>query len=539
VTHAAIDPPVEPSSALRPTEVQGLRITTTMGGTIIPGLDLSVERGSIVGVAGETGSGKTTLGLALLGWQRPGLLRAAGTVSLDGEDLGTLPDDELRRIRGRRIVYVPQDPAIALNPAMRIRDALGEVLRAHGVRDHTQQIERIGDLLRQVGLPDDAGFLARFPHQLSGGQQQRVAIATGFLLDPEVVVLDEPTTGLDAATKASVLALIHDLARRRQASVLLVSHDLRMLLAATDRILIMRDGVIVEDAPSAELPRAGMHPYTERLLAALPDPTAHRVADHGATAGDGLSLRGLTARHASIVVTDGIDLDVAQGECVALVGESGSGKTTLARCVAGFHTEYAGTVAWDGQVLPREVRERSVVALRTIQYVFQNPYGSLNPRRTVGDTLVVAARTSRGVSRAAATAEAVRVLERVGMDASYLGAPPQTLSGGQRQRIALARALLAQPRLLVCDEVTSSLDVSVQAGIIELLMDLRRSEGLAMLFITHDLALVSSIASRTIVLQRGSIVEQGPTAQVLDHPGHPYTQMLLSHHDSTQTRDAR
>ncbi|MFN8519238.1 MAG: ABC transporter ATP-binding protein [Chloroflexota bacterium] len=534
-----VQPMGDSPSTPGPTEVQGLRVTTTTGSVIIPGLDLRVDRGSIVGVAGETGSGKTTLGLAILGWQRSGLVRAAGAVLLDGEDLGAMPEEDLRRLRGRRIAYVPQDPGMALNPAMRIRDALGEVLRAHDVRDHARQMARIGELFRQVGLPDDPGFLARFPHQLSGGQQQRVAIATGFLLDPEVVVMDEPTTGLDAATKAGVLALIHDLARRRQASVLLISHDLRMLLAASDRIIIMRDGVIVEDAPSAALPRPGMHAYTEQLLAALPDPTAHRVADHGATAGDGLSVRGITARHAGVVITDGIDLDVAQGECVALVGESGSGKTTLARCIAGFHTEYAGSVAWDGRVLPRGVRERGIADLRTIQYVFQNPYASLNPRRTVGDALAMAARTSRGVARAVAAADAERALERVGMDRSFLGAPPQTLSGGQRQRIALARALIAQPRLLVCDEVTSSLDVSVQAGIIELLMDLRRSEGLAMLFITHDLALVSSIAARTIVLQHGTIVEQGPTAQVLDQPSHAYTRMLLSHHDATQTRQSR
>ncbi|MBX3028779.1 MAG: ABC transporter ATP-binding protein [Chloroflexi bacterium] len=528
-----------PSTRSRPTEVRGLRITTTTGGTIIPALDLRVDRGSIVGVAGETGSGKTTLGLALLGWQRPGLVRASGVVLLDDDDLGTLSGEGLRRIRGRRIAYVPQDPGTALDPAMRIRDALGEVLRAHEVTDHAAQLARIGELFGQVGLPHDAAFLARFPHQLSGGQQQRVAIATAFLLDPEVVVMDEPTTGLDAATKAGVLALIHDLARRRQASVLLISHDLRMLLAATDRILIMRDGVIVEDAPSTDLPRPGMHPYTEQLLAALPDPTAHRVADHGSTTGDGLALRGITARHAGVVITDAIDLVVAQGECVALVGESGSGKTTLARCIAGFHTEYSGSVEWDGRVLPHGVRERALGDLRTIQYVFQNPYASLNPRRTVGDTLAMAARTIRGVDRATATADAGRALDRVGMDRSFLAAPPQALSGGQRQRIALARALIAQPRLLVCDEVTSSLDVSVQAGIIELLMDLRRSEGLAMLFITHDLALVSSIAARTVVLQRGRIVEQGPTAQVLDHPDHPYTRMLLSHHDATQSRQPR
>lgn len=529
--------PMPPAPA--PMEVHDLRISTSTGGTIIPGLDLRVERGSIVGVAGETGSGKTTLGLAILGWQRLGLVRAGGAVLLDGQDLAVLADEDLRRIRGRRIAYIPQDPATALNPAMRIRDALGEVLRAHGVRGHAAQAARMGELFRQVGLPDDAGFLARFPHQLSGGQQQRVAIATGFLLDPEVVVMDEPTTGLDAATKSGVLALIHDLARRRQATVLLISHDLRMLLVATDRILIMRDGLIVEDAPSAALPRAGMHPYTAQLLAALPDPIAHRVTEHGTPVGEGLSLRGLTARHGEVGITDAIDLDVAQGECVALVGESGSGKTTMARCIAGFHTEYAGSIAWDGRVLPRSVRERSIVDLRAIQYVFQNPYASLNPRHTVGNALAMASRTSRGVTRQTATAEAERALERVGMDRSFLAAPPQALSGGQRQRVALARALLAQPRLLVCDEVTSSLDVSVQAGIIELLMDLRRSEGLAMLFITHDLALVSSIASRTIVLQRGAIVEQGLTAQVLDHPSHAYTRALLSHHEATQGRGTR
>jgi peptide/nickel transport system ATP-binding protein len=513
-------------------EVDGLRVVAGPA-TILDGVVLSLRPGEVVGVAGETGSGKTTLGLAFLGFQRVGLQRVAGSARLQGEDLESMGSEQLRSVRGRLVAYVPQDPRTALNPALRVGDSVREVLAAHGVTDRRAQDERVETLFEAVGLAPGAEYQTRFPYQLSGGQQQRVAIAIGFALHPAVVVLDEPTTGLDAATKAGIVRLIHDLSQRERCSVLLISHDLRMLLASTDRIIVMRSGRIVEDAPSSSLPGAAQHPYTVQLLAALPDDRAHRVRTPSVGEPGILGVRSLSARYGPTVATQAVTLDLAAGKCLALVGESGSGKSTIARCIAGFHSEYEGSIELDGRTLARDVGQRPHAERRQIQYVFQNPYSSLNPRRTVGSTLVDAAKTSRGVSSKVAHDEAHAVLVQVGLHEGLLRVLPHALSGGQRQRAALARALLAKPRILICDEVTSSLDVSVQAGIIALLAALQRQGGLSMLFITHDLALVSAVADRTMVLQAGTIVEEGPTAEVIEAPRHAYTKMLLSHRDET------
>ncbi|GGM81533.1 ABC transporter ATP-binding protein [Dactylosporangium sucinum] len=562
---------------------------------VLQGVSLAVAPGEIVGIAGETGSGKTTLGLSLIGYTRAGLRQAGGEVTVAGTSVTGRTERALRALRGSTVAYVPQDPATALNPSLRLGTAFREILRAHGIRDRAEQAGRMRELYTAVQLPTEPDFARRFPHQLSGGQQQRVAIAMAFACRPQLVIMDEPTTGLDVATKAAVVALVRELSKRQGTSVVFVSHDLRLLLSFTDRIAVMYAGRIVEDGPTSQIGVAPAHPYTRALLAALPDPASRRALtalpgrspspsergtgcdfaprchftttactaevpavetvtpDHTArcrelprvrhatppaaqpsTSGRRrpntalVEVRGLRARHGSHEVTTGVDLTVAAGECVALVGESGSGKTTIARSIAGLHTSYGGTIHLGGTALERKVTARNPAQQKAIQYVFQNPYASLNPRRSVGRSIAMAAQWLRRLDRCEAMAEALRLLDEVGLRRDQADQRPDRLSGGERQRVALARALAAQPEMLICDEVTSSLDLSVQAGIVTLLTRLRRDHGLAMLFITHDLALIRSVADRVVVLHSGRIVEAGLTDVVLDAPQHAYTRSLLN-----------
>lgn len=498
---------------------------------ILTDVSIDVAPGEIVGLAGETGSGKTTLGLLMLGYRAPGLAATEGVVRVGDtivqQDSRSLDGEALRRMRGRRISYVPQDPSAALNPGMRISASFRQVLSAHGVADGD---DRLAELFPAVGLPVTAEFTDRFPHQLSGGQLQRVAIATAFALRPEVVVMDEPTTGLDVTTKAKVAALVRDLATRTSTGVVFVSHDLRLLLDLADRVCVLRDGRVVESAPSSEIATSPQHAYTKRLLAALPrvdDGIAPVQLRDGASSAV-LSVRSLSASYGSKRVTHDVSFDILPTQTLALVGESGSGKTTTARCIAGFHAAYEGEILLAGETVRPSVTKRTSSHRAAIQYVFQNPYGSLNPRRRVGPTIAEAPRLLLGTNRADAERIARGWLDRVGLSREHFDAMPQQLSGGQRQRVALARALAASPRLLVCDEVTSSLDVSVQREIVTLLQELQSEEQLAMLFITHDLGVAHWIAQQTMVLLNGEVVEHGPTSSVLRAPQHPYTRDLVA-----------
>jgi peptide/nickel transport system ATP-binding protein len=581
---------VEQQPALR---VDGLTIALSNGEPIVQDINLTVASGRVLGLVGESGSGKSTTALGLLGYTSPGVAITEGTVTLGGQSVLGLPERRIRRIRGRTISYVPQDPGSGLNPSRRIGDAITAMLKEHG-RDVNGNAASV---LERVRLPATDEFARRFPHQLSGGQQQRVAIAIAIVCEPPVVVLDEPTTGLDVVTQAHIIQEIDRLRKEQGLSLVYVSHDLGVIAQVADDIAVMYAGRIVEQGPAAPVLRDPKHPYTRGLISAVPDSRVKRrlrgipgiavgigerppgcafaprcalrtdecevavpsldrcgpgravrcihwtetIASDApetdaqsdlAAATTLLSVVDLRAehrtRHATVRAADAVSFEIARGECLALVGESGSGKTTIARCVAGLHSPSAGQIVFDGDVLASTARLRTRDHRRRIQLIFQNPNDSLNPHHSVGDEITRPARVLLGLSSADAAKAVDELLAQVRLPRRLAERFPGELSGGERQRVAIARALAARPDLIICDEITSALDVSVQAAVLELLEELRTDLGLAMLFITHDLGVVSSIADRVIVLHGGAMCELGPVRQVLDHPTHAYTQTLLA-----------
>jgi peptide/nickel transport system ATP-binding protein len=584
-------------------DVSELRVELTGSGVdVVDEITLQIYSGEVLGLVGESGSGKTTVGMALLGHVRRGGRVGGGAVAVDGQDLTTLGADELRHLRGGIVSYIPQDPGTSLNPALRIGTQLSEVLEAHASSwTEDQRRERVREALDEVALPNDKTFLRRYPHQLSGGQQQRVAIAMAFANRPKVIVCDEPTTGLDVTTQARVLETVRDLCRSHQVAALYVTHDLAVVAELADRVAVMYAGRIVESGPREAIFSAPRHPYTRRLLRAVPDIAGKRTVvgipgraalpgsrpegcffhprcpladDQSRSAfppvtelGGGhtvrcfhheeaarnpepegagqlgarsigeelvLTVRDLDAHYGASHALFRIDLDVHREECLALVGESGSGKTTLARSVSGLHADYTGQVRLRDAPLPHAARQRSREARKEIQYIFQNPYASLNPRRTIGQTIGRQLQLFYPGARADTGRRVAECLERVALSSSAASRFPDQLSGGERQRVAIARALAAQPSVLICDEVTSALDVSVQAAIIELLGELRREMGLSLLFITHDLALIRTIADRVAVMNEGRIVEQGAVDDILTAPTADYTRQLLANTPSIE-----
>jgi oligopeptide/dipeptide ABC transporter ATP-binding protein len=578
--------------------VEDLRIEVVEQGVdIVDEISFEIGAGEVLGLVGESGSGKTTVGLALMAHTRRGARITNGRILIEGRDVMKLRPSEVRALRGRTVSYVPQDPASALNPALRIGAQLEETLSAHefGSSSDKRQ-ERLDEMLDEVLLPRDKRFLARYPHQLSGGQQQRVGLAMAFSCRPSVIVLDEPTTGLDVTTQAHVLDTVRDLCSVHRVAALYVSHDLAVVASLASRVAVMYAGRIVELGPRDALYHAAAHPYARRLIEAIPEisgrhalvgipgtaprpghrpsgcfftprctyaveqcarefPPVARVGEqhevrcyrHDDVVAEGardrkaaeelgvitleegvLAAEGINASYGDRQVLHDVSLVVKPQECLALVGESGSGKTTLARCVSGLHQEFTGELRLRGEPLAPGARSRSLKMRQEIQYVFQSPYNSLNPRRTVGQIIGQPLKVFFDLRRRESENRVLAVLERVAMSQSVVDRYPDQLSGGERQRVAIARALVCEPSLLICDEVTSALDVSVQAAIVQLLRALQQDMGLTMLFVTHNLPLVRSIAHRVVVMREGRIVEVGAAERVLHAPEAEYTQSLLA-----------
>lgn len=481
-------------------QVQGLRVEIG-GRAIVDGVSFEVRASKVTALVGPSGSGKTTTGLALLGEYPPGA-RVEGTV----------------RTTGGLVGYVPQHPATALNPAHRVGALLRDIAARQG-GDRREIRGRVEQALRLAQIPEPAAVLRRFPHQLSGGQQQRVVLAQALLLGARVIVADEPTSGLDAFTKQGIVAELAAVARHGIAVVLL-SHDLDVVRELADEVVVMREGRVV-DRGSVSSVLAG--PVGE------PPPRAVRAARPRGPVR--LAAQGLTAKHrttrGSIDVLSDIGISVAAGECLALVGRSGSGKTTLGRCLAGLHCAYDGTVLLDGSPLPRSLRSRSRAQLASVQYVFQDAKAAFDEHRPVLDQVARSAVRLRGADRDDARRAAVRTLEELGLAAGLAERLPGGLSGGELQRAALARALLAEPRVLICDEITSGLDPVTRHAILEVLARLRERTDLSLVFITHDLAAAGMLADRMAVLDVGRVVEEGSTQRLITEPRHAFTRALL------------
>ena len=584
-------------------EIRHLSVAYRQGGgwsRAVDDVSFQLRPGEVFGLVGESGCGKSTVSLQLLGYRHPTLRVEAGQVLFKGADLATMSRPELDRLRGDRIAFVPQNPTTALNPGIRIGRQLAETMLAHGRAAGVDAAAAIiADLLKLVGLPADPGFQRRYPHQLSGGQQQRVCIAMALACDPDLLVLDEPTTGLDVTTQEQIVTLLCELRARIGVAMLYVTHDLALLSQIADRIGVMYAGRMVEIAPTAEIFLQPRHPYTQGLIASIPriaDDDAPRSrplrgllrrqelppgcpfaprCDHAldrcaterqelqavddrrevacwrwreiapqpadplgdaAVAPDRAHVPVLAVEHVSVVygakargfrAVNDVSFCIAEGEVFALVGESGSGKSTLARAISGLAAPETGAITLRGESLAGAVRDRTPEQRRLIQYIFQNPDASLNPRARIGEAVARPLVHFFQMAGAKARGSVTAALADVRLDESYAARFPDQLSGGERQRVAIARALAAKPALLLCDEILSALDVSVQANILALLRELKSEHGIAMLFISHDLAVVRQLADHVCVLYGGEVMETGPRDRVFSAPFHPYTHSLL------------
>ena len=500
---------------------------------VLDNVSLSVERGEVLGLVGESGSGKSSLAWAIMRHLPGNAREAGGSILLAGTDLLRMGSRQIAALRGRRIGMVFQDPATALNPALTLGRQITETLTHHGGMRRAQAWQAAIEALRHVELRDPEALMRRYPHEVSGGEKQRVVIATAFAARPELIIFDEPTTALDVITGARILELFQRLRAETGVSGLYISHDLALVSRIADRIAVIRRGRIVEQAPARTLFASPTADYTKALVDAVPRPERRLVRDlpgervlvTAESIGVTYGRPRLFGRH-QVSGNRGISLSVHAGEILGVVGESGSGKSTLARALTGL-TPFEGTIVQDGRRLTRPAQMDRAYRSQ-LQIVFQHPDSSLNPRHRIGDILARPLRLFGGTA-----ADIPHLLETVRLPPAYARRFPHELSGGEKQRVAIARAFAARPALIICDEITAALDVSVQRSVIELLLALRQEHGTAYLFITHDLNLVRQIAHRLAVMQHGALVDL-LAASALDHNAvqgdrvHPYTRALLS-----------
>ena len=499
-------------------------------------VSLTLEAGKILCVVGESGSGKSMSANAMMGLLPEGVRPVGGRILMGGEDLLTYDEERFRTLRGLRVAMIFQEPMTALNPLMRVEDQIAEVFEAHGLLSPGERRARALALLEEVGLPDPPRAAVSYPFQLSGGQRQRVMIAMALALEPEVLIADEPTTALDVTTQAQILRLIRTLQTQRNMAVMFITHDFGVVAEIADHVAVMEKGCVVEEGPAAEVLGRPSHPYTQKLIAAIPGKAEARAARviEGAPV---LAVEGLCksyhtggrmfgkARRVDAVKNVGFTL--ARGETLGIVGESGSGKSSVGRCLVRLQDPDSGRVLLDGADMAHLKGRDLHAARRRIQMIFQDPYASLNPRIRVGRTIADGP-IAYGEDEKSALAQACELLERVGLGASAASRFPHEFSGGQRQRIGIARALALKPQIIVADEAVSALDVSIQAQVLALLATLKAELGLSLVFITHDLRVAAQICDRVMVMQKGEVVELGPASQIFDAPQAAYTQSLIA-----------
>ncbi|SBS72755.1 ABC transporter ATP-binding protein [uncultured Microbacterium sp.] len=519
-------------------EIRDLDVTfSTDGGDVFAVRDVSLEvrRGEVLAIVGESGSGKTVTARSILGLL-PETATASGAVILDGVDIVSMGRDELRQVRGTKAAMIFQEPSTALNPVFTVGWQLAEGLRAHQKISKKAARARAVEMLRLVGIPDAEHRVNHYPHQFSGGQKQRIVIAMALALEPAVILADEPTTALDVTVQAEILELLRRLRDDFGTAIVLITHNMGVVADLADRVAVMLNGEVVESAPARELFAAPQHEYTKRLLAAVPrleivdrTPPAG-VADEAVVQAEGLIIEypGRLGTPTFRAV-DGVNFRIGPGEVLGLVGESGSGKTTIGRAIAGLAPVSGGSLRVLGAEM-NGVKEREFRKLRKdLGFVFQDPATSFNPLLTVAECVAEPLVVHGAARRASDARDKVdELLEAVQLPKAFGDRYPHELSGGQRQRASLARALALDPKLLIADEPTSALDVSVQARVLDLFGELQERFGFATLFITHDLAVVDLLAHRVVVLHRGRIAEEGPTAQVLGDPQDDYTKRLIA-----------
>ncbi|MFE9485135.1 MULTISPECIES: dipeptide ABC transporter ATP-binding protein [unclassified Streptomyces] len=488
----------------------------------VDGLSFSLEAGGALGVVGESGSGKSASAYALLGLHRGTGAKVSGSVRVAGVDVTAAGDAELRSLRGAKAAMVFQDPLSSLDPYYAVGDQIAEVYRVHHRASRRAARARAVEVLDRVGIPDAVRRSRSRPHEFSGGMRQRALIAMALACEPQLLIADEPTTALDVTVQAQILDLLHDLRRETGMGLLLVTHDVGVAAESVDEVLVMQSGRAVERGPVGEVLVAPREPYTRALLAAVPRVTEPRISSGVKPADDGddgevlveaVDVRQVFGRgRTALAAVDGVSLSVRRGETLGVVGESGSGKTTLGRMLVGLLEPTSGRLTRDARV----------------QMVFQDPVSSLNPRRSIGESVADPLRASGERDETAIRARVRDLLTRVGLAPESYDRYPHEFSGGQRQRVGIARALAAEPELIVCDEAVSALDVTTQAQVTALLAELQQELGLALVFIAHDLAVVRQVSDRVAVMRRGRIVEEGAVDQVYGNPRDPYTKQLLA-----------
>ncbi len=510
--------------------MKGLRIEGQADETwheIVHGVDVVLRRGEVLGLIGESGAGKSTIGLAAMGFARDGCRISGGTVMFDGVDLTKASDEELRRFRGSRIAYVAQSAAASFNPAHRLIDQYCEAPTQHGIQSRREAEADAIDLYGRLQLPDPEGIGFRYPHQVSGGQLQRAMTAMAMACRPDLIVFDEPTTALDVTTQIEVLSAIKDIVHQFDTAAIYITHDLAVVSQMADRIMVLRYGNLVEEGETRQIVEDPQRDYTTDLLAvrSFRKPPPNEPLPEVPL----VKVDNVTAAYGKIKVLSGVTMEIHKKRTVAIVGESGSGKSTTARVITGLLPPLEGQVVYDGQVLPKDYRQRNKDELRRLQMIYQMPDTAINPRQRVSDIIGRPLEFYLGL-RGGEKRERVReLLEMIELDPEeFYGRLPGELSGGQKQRICIARALAAQPEMIICDEVTSALDQLVAEEILKLLQRLQDELGLAYMFITHDIATVRAIADEIVVMLQGEVVEQGDKRDILTPPHHEYTELLLS-----------